>query len=142
MPGDEQPSTVDQLQEAVDAVLVPHGFAAGQVGVSDGRREVVWCAATRELATRFPALLTSQMPAGGWGTMCTDVVLQVSGTHGHWRVSDVSVEGEPLSQLLSSLNRPVLAERAAGVIGSTTDDCLTSLPSLLAELLDGAKPMH
>lgn len=135
----EQPSIVARLQESIYAVLVPRGFAAGGVGVSDGRRQIIWCAAADDFAARFPRLPTSQEPPEGWRTMCTDVVVDLATARGEWRVTDVSLEGDDLDRLLTGLGLTVAAERAAALTGSPAHDCLVQLPQLLLELLDGAR---
>jgi hypothetical protein len=134
----EPSSTVDRLQDAIDAVLVPHGFAAGQVGVADGYRQIIWCAAAVDFAVRFPHLAASQEPPGGRSTMCTDVVVDMAtDDDGSWRVTGVSVEGDTLDQLLTGLGSVAAAERAAALPASPAVDCLEELASLLSELLDG-----
>ena len=135
----EQPSIVARLQERIDAVLVPRGFAAGGVGVSDGRRQILWCAAADDFAKRFPRLPTSQEPPEGWRTMCTDVIVDLATAGDEWRVTDVNVEGDDLDQLLTGLGLTVAAERAAALTGSSAQSCLVPLPQLLLELLDGAR---
>ena len=135
----EQTSIVARLQESIDAVLVPRGFGAGGVGVSDGRRQILWCAAAGDFAARFPGLPASQEPPEGWGTMCTDVVVDLATADGEWRVTDVSLEGDDLDRLLAGLGLTVAAERAAALTGSPAHACLVQLPQLLLELLDGAR---
>ncbi|WP_432510965.1 hypothetical protein [Kineococcus sp. SYSU DK001] len=136
----EQAGIVDQLQEVIDAVLVCRGFATGQAGATEGRREIVWCAAADDFAARFPELPASQEPADGWGTMCTDVVVDLTSVGGQWRLSEVSVEGEPLDRLLAGLDLSASAGRAAALIGATAEDSLALVPPLLIELLDDAGP--
>jgi hypothetical protein len=132
-----QSGTIDRLQDELDTVLVSRGFAAGQVGVAYGHREIVWCAAAGDFAARFPGLPASQEPAEGWGTMCTDVVVRVTSVSGQWRVAMVSVEGDDLDQVFTGLGLTSAASRATALIGATAENCLISSPLLLIELLDG-----
>ncbi|MEZ0492725.1 hypothetical protein AB2L28_10810 [Kineococcus sp. TBRC 1896] len=134
----EQPSTVDRLREGVDAVLVPRGFAAGGVGVCDGRRQILWCAAAADLAARFPGLPSSREPLDGWGTRCTDVVVDLAAAGDEWRVTGVGVEGDDLDVVLAGLGLTVAAGRAAALTGSPAQDCFAPLPRLLLELLEGS----
>ncbi|NAZ80926.1 hypothetical protein GTR02_03740 [Kineococcus sp. R8] len=142
MPQHEESSIVARLQESIDAVLVPRGFAAGGVGVSEGRRQVIWCAVAEDFAARFPGLPASQEPPEGWSTMCTDVVVDMATADGEWCVTKVSLEGKQLSPLLAGLGLSVAAERAAALIGTPAHACLAPLPQLLLELLDGPGPEH
>ena len=138
----EESRIVTRLLESIDAVLVPRGFAAGGGGVSEGQRQIIWCAGAADFAARFAGLPVSREPPGGWSTMCTDVVVDMATAHGEWRVTNVSLEGEHLSPLLARLGLTVAAERAAALIGTPAQDCLTPLPSLLVELLNGAQSEH
>ncbi len=146
-----------RLQESIDAVLVPRGFAAGSAGASRGRRQIIWCAAADGFAARFPALPVSQEPPEGWGGMCTDVVIDLvdvvdvaadtedandDDAGGDWRLSGVNVEGYPLDQLFTDLGLSASAERASALIDSSAHDCLTRLPPLLLELLESSTPQR
>ncbi|WP_432537707.1 hypothetical protein [Kineococcus arenarius] len=134
----EQSRTVDRLRESIDAVLVPRGFAAGQAGVSDGQRQITWCAAADDFAARFPGLPVGQEPPEGWGATCTDVVVDVAIAGGDWCLTGVDVEGHSLERLFAGLGLTATAGRAAALIGSTAHECLASLPPLLIDLLDGS----
>lgn len=126
------------LRRAVDAVLVPHRFAPGQVGADDRRGQLTWCAAADELAERFPWLPPGQERAEGRGAGCADVVVDVVRSDDAWLVSDVRLEGDSLARLLAD-RWPVDAQRAASMVGSPVVDCLVLLPSLLAALLGGPR---
>lgn len=82
VPPHEQPPAITLLRDAVDAVLVPHGFAAGQLGTADWQGHLIWCAAADQFAARFPALPPSHEPADAWGTMCIDFVVDLVLTDG------------------------------------------------------------
>ncbi|WP_432570814.1 hypothetical protein [Kineococcus sp. SYSU DK005] len=148
VPQREESSTVARLQESIDAVLLPRGFAPGSAGASDRHRQIIWCAAADDFAARFPALPVSQEPPQGWASMCTDVVVDlvdvavddddVASAGGDWRLSGVNVEGHPLDRLFAGLGLSATAERAGALMGSSAHECLTRLPPLLLELLEGA----
>ena len=138
-----------RLQESIDAVLIPRGFAPGSAGASDGYRQIIWCAAADDFAARFPALPVSQEPPEGWASMCTDVVVDLvdvavddDDASGDWRLSGVNVEGYPLDRLFAGLGLSATAERAGALIGSSAHECLTWLPPLLLELLEGSTPQR
>ncbi|GAB3270386.1 hypothetical protein GCM10027586_20960 [Kineococcus gypseus] len=155
MPQREESSTVARLQESIDAVLIPRGFAPGSAGASNGRRQIIWCAAADAFAARFPALPVSQEPPEGWAGMCTDVVIDLvdvvdeaadaeddEDASGDWRVTGVNVEGYPLDRLFAGLGLSATAERAGALIGSSAHDSLAWLPPLLLELLEGSTPQR
>ncbi len=144
-----------RLQESIDAVLIPRGFAPGSAGASNGRRQIIWCAAADAFAARFPALPVSQEPPEGWAGMCTDVVIDLvdvvdeaadaeddEDASGDWRVTGVNVEGYPLDRLFAGLGLSATAERAGALIGSSANDSLASLTPLLLELLEGSTPQR
>ena len=139
MPALQQPPFITQLQDGVDAVLLPRGFAPGQVGTADEQGQVIWCAAADEFAACFPRLPTSREPADGWRTSRTDLVVDLAVTDGGWCVSSVDQEGQHLEQVLADLGFSAAARRATALLGSPAQERLTSLPSLLTTLLDGPR---
>ncbi|WP_298989776.1 hypothetical protein [uncultured Pseudokineococcus sp.] len=138
MPAPDDVSSITRLQVGVDAVLVPRGFAAGQGGAGDERAQVIWCAAAGDLAARFPGLPTSREPAGGWTTMCTDLVVELALAAGDWCLAGVSLEGHDLDQVLAGLGLADAARRAADLLGAPAPACLRPLTPLLTTLLDEA----
>ncbi|MEJ5868004.1 hypothetical protein WDV85_09665 [Pseudokineococcus sp. 5B2Z-1] len=139
MPAPDDVSSITWLQVGVDGVLVPRGFAAGQGGgAGDERAQVIWCAAASDLATRFPGLPTSSEPAGGWTTMCTDLVVDLALAAGDWCLAGVSLEGHDLDQVLADMGLVDAAQRADDLLGSPAPKCLRPLTPLLTTLLDEA----
>jgi len=133
--GPEDPS-LERLRTGVDAVLVPRGFAPGQVGVGDDRGQMIWCAAADRLAARHPALPTSREPEEGWSTGCIDVVLDVAVVDGHWLLTGAVLEEHRLDQALAHVGLAGAAQEAAALVGAPAGDCASSLPALLSDLLD------
>ena len=69
---------LDLVTEILDPVLVPLGFAPGQVGVSGGRGQVIFCRGEADSADDG----------------CLDLVLDVEATP-DWHVADVRYWGFP-----------------------------------------------
>ncbi|ROP42899.1 hypothetical protein [Pseudokineococcus lusitanus] len=134
------PPSLERLRAGVDAVLVPRGFAPGQVGSDDRSGQMIWCAAADELAARFPALPTSREPEEGWSTRCTDVVLDVAVVDGHWLLTGVDLEEHRLDRALAHVGLSGPAREAAALVGSPVGDSASSLPALLTRLLDASTP--
>ena len=78
------------VSAALDPVLVPEGFAAGQCGDT----QAIYCAGHDELSDRFPALPQSNAQVRGRGC-CIDLVVDLAGDGVH-----VSLEGLPLTETL------------------------------------------
>ncbi|MFC3688193.1 hypothetical protein [Aquipuribacter hungaricus] len=133
---DEDPAPVAALRAAVDAVLVPRGFAAGQGGADGTEGQIVWCAAADELAARAPALPTSREPPDGWRGRCTDLVVDLAVADGSWCITGVSLEGQHLDRVLVDLGQTAPALRAAALAGPPVREGIVALPSLLMTLLD------
>ena len=72
-PGAERSNrALDLVTQILDQVLVPLGFAPGQVGTSGGRGQVIFCRGEVECADDG----------------CADLVLDVEATP-HWHIADV-----------------------------------------------------
>lgn len=138
----EDSADVLRLRDAIDPVLLPHGFASGQLGSDGTRAQLIWCAVADDFASRFPTLPPSREPAEGWGTMCTDVVVDASLNDGTWCIAGVQLEADDLGDVLRQVGSPE-APRAVALVGTPIMECLNVLPPLLAELLrgvDGGRP--
>jgi hypothetical protein len=83
----------------LDPVLVPLGFAPGQVGVSGGRGQVIFCQGEMDSAE------------GG----CVDLVVQVEATP-DWKITDVRYWGFPSDRWHLDFDRDAhLAKQLAGL---------------------------
>lgn len=121
--------------EVLDPVLVPHGFAPGQPGVSPGSAGAVFCAAEQHVRSFLPGLVEPDAPDQDRG--CTDVnVHATTGPRG--RLTDVDVDGADLPDLLLRLHRPGHAARAERLSSLPLPDGLPELADLLGVLLDAA----
>ena len=113
---------------ALDPVLVPEGFAAGQCG----NDQAIYCGGHDELSDRFPALPQSNAQARGLGC-CIDLVVD--------RVDkglQVSLEGLALTDTLHAI---ALDEDAAAVkrlAGAPPDMALRVLADILPRLFRAA----
>ncbi|HMO11511.1 MAG TPA: hypothetical protein PKB06_08430, partial [Actinotalea sp.] len=97
---------------ALNPVLEPRGFAAGQVG-SGERVSVVFCADARALAARFGPLAGEPRPEPG---RCADVVVTVGfAPDGTCYLDEVHLEGAGLDALLRAVDRHDLAPEGAGL---------------------------
>lgn len=116
------------VSAALDPVLVPHGFMAGQCGDI----QAIYCAGHDDFSDHFPALPQSNAQARGLGC-CIDLVLD--------RVDhDLSVTFEGLA-LTDTLHALRLHDDAAVVdhLGDAPlDDALQALGEILGRLLRAA----
>lgn len=71
-------SAIDRVAEALDPVLAPLGFAAGQAGGSDGRGQVIFCRGDMSSSDG----------------VCVDLVIDLE-ANPDWRISDVRYWGYP-----------------------------------------------
>lgn len=103
------PELVTQL---LDPVLVPLGFAPGQVGLDGANGQVIFC----------------RGEAGSADGGCVDLVVEVEATP-EWRISDVRYWGFPSDRWHLAFDRGSLADQVAGLA--------RSLPQQLAEDANG-----
>ncbi len=66
--------------------------------------------------------------------MCIDLVVDVALDQATWTVSGVRLEADDLADVLRQQDSDS-AHLAAALLGAPIADCLTPLPSLLADLL-------
>ncbi len=71
-------SALDRVAEALDPVLAPFGFAAGQAGGAEGRGQVIFC----------------RGDIGSSDGACVDLVVNLEATP-DWRITDVRYWGYP-----------------------------------------------
>ena len=89
----------DLVTETLDPVLVPLGFAPGQVGVAGERGQVIFCRGEIDSAD------------GG----CVDLVVEVEATP-DWQITDVRYWGFPSDRWHLDFDRGVrLADQLAGL---------------------------
>jgi hypothetical protein len=87
------------VTEVLDLVLVPLGFAPGQVGVVEARGQVIFCRGDIDSAD------------GG----CVDLVVEVEATP-DWQITDVRYWGFPNERWHLDFDRGVhLADQLAGL---------------------------
>jgi hypothetical protein len=99
----------DLVAQLLDPVLVPLGFAPGQVGVDGSSGQVIFC----------------RGEAGSTDGGCVDLVVDVE-ARPEWRITDVRYWGFPSDRWHLAFDREAaLADQAAGLA--------RSLPQQLAE---------
>ena len=87
------------VTEALDRVLVPLGFAPGQIGVDAGRGQVIFC----------------RDDIGSTDGGCVDLVMDVEAAP-DWRITDVRYWGFPSDRWHLSFDREGrLADQLAGL---------------------------
>jgi hypothetical protein len=121
---------------ALDPVLVPHGFAPGQVATTATDTGVTFCMAWLAFRERFGGL------SGGRGDdpepwWCADVVVEVRGG----RLDEVRIDGHGLGDLLRAVGRDDLAPEAAGLDLPTDLAAASKAAVLVAVLADGDAPL-
>ena len=121
---------------ALDPVLVPRGFAAGQIGTWATGAGVTFCTPYRAFRERFGAL--RDVPADDaepW--WCTDVVVDVRGG----RLDEARLDGCGLEDLLRAVGRDDLAPEAVGLDLPTDLAAAPNVGVLVAVLRDGDAPL-
>ena len=122
-----------RICDALDPVLTPHGFQAGQVGI--GRDvEVTFCSAAHEFSARFPHLVSwmdLSHPAA-----CVDLTVYADARPS--RLTRVWLEGRELEDVA----REVRQQAASGLdgVGLPIEDGLEQLGSTVVSLLLGGSP--
>ena len=116
------------VSAALDPVLVPEGFAAGQCGDT----QAIYCAGHDELSDRFPALPQSNAQVRGRGC-CIDLVVDLAGDGVH-----VSVEGLPLTETLLAVRLCDDAAVAATFRDAPLGVALPALAEILPRLFRAA----
>lgn len=105
--GGPDPATQSLVQESLDPVLVPLGFAPGQVGGEGKRGQAIFCRGE------------AGSPDGG----CVDLVLDLVASP-EWRVSDVRYWGFPSDRWHLDFDRDAL-------LGDQLRGLATTLPDQL-----------
>ena len=118
------------VSAALDPVMLPAGFAAGQ----GGDLQVIFCAAHDEFSDRFPALPQANEQDRGRGC-CIDLVIEDQGSQG----LRLDLEGHSLTQTLRAAHLHDEAAVVADVAGSPLDTVLAVLAHALATLF-GSRP--
>ena len=98
-PSQPGPAGPGAVTEALDPVLVPLGFAPGQVGVDGGGGQVIFCRGF----------------IGSTDGGCVDLVVEVEAVP-EWRITDVRYWGVPSDRWHLSFDRDErLADQLAGL---------------------------
>lgn len=127
------------VSAALDPVLVPAGFAAGQYGDhGDGGEDrptgsqVIFCAAHDELSDLHPWLPQADSQERGVGA-CVDLVVDIDDQS---RVEFIHLEGLSLEETLRRVGRPADADALARVDGQAVEDALPVVASVLKRLFE------
>jgi hypothetical protein len=97
---------LDLVAATLDPVLVPMGFAAGQIGASATQGQVIFCRG-----------LTDSVDGG-----CVDLVLDLEATPG-WRITDVRYGGFPSDRWhLTVPNDPHLEGQLATLVRTLAEE--------------------
>lgn len=123
--------TVDfasSVSRALDPVLVPLGFAAGQCG----HDQAIFCGDFDGLSDRFPGLPQSSAQQRGLGC-CIDLVVDRADPG-----LDVHLEGTPLPAALRALGLHDGAAVADGLARAPLDEALERLADVLPRLFGAA----
>jgi hypothetical protein len=127
------------LVDAIDPVLVGSPFQPGQTGEPATDEEpgwtprpgasVIWCGPYDEVVATFPHLDRPDVePEPIW---CYDLTVEIDGAG---RLSDVSLEFEPLPTAFLSMGRVDDARAAAALLGRPAADVVPELVTLLARI--------
>ncbi|MCV2394877.1 hypothetical protein OEB99_11200 [Actinotalea sp. M2MS4P-6] len=105
------------VRRVLDPVLVPRGFAAGQVGRSGREVEITFCAPARVIRDRFGGLAVRAADGPEpepWE--CHDLVVVVGlEADGAAYLDQVRLDSQGLDRLLRSVDRDDLAPEAVGL---------------------------
>jgi hypothetical protein len=123
------------VSAALDPVLVPAGFQAGQYGEGgvdlDRDTQVVFCAAADDFSARYPTLpqANQQGPDGG----CVDLVIEVQadGTLIRLDLEETSIE-----RTLRHVGLMTVAEDVARVDGCPLDESIPVIEAALRRLFN------
>ncbi len=118
------------VSAALDPVLVPEGFAAGQCGGS----QAIYCAGHDELSDRFPALPQSNAQVRGLGG-CIDLVVAYD-DYG----LQVRLKGMALTDTLHALQLDDDAAAVERLASAPLDAALRALADILPRLFRAAVP--
>jgi hypothetical protein len=118
---------------ALDPVLVPAGFAAGQHGHSDGSGSVIFCAGYDEFSDRYPTLPQANGQSRGMGA-CVDLTIDYDANG----LVEIDLEGISVPDTLREVGRPGDADAADQAVNQPVDAALASLASVLTRLFDGS----
>jgi hypothetical protein len=123
------------VSEALDPVLVPAGFAAGQYGDEGveprAGRQVIFCAAHDKLSDRYPRLPQANAQEREVGA-CIDLVIEVDRDD---RISFVDLEGPSLEETLRDVGQVADAQAVAAVVGGALADGLPVIEAALRRML-------
>jgi hypothetical protein len=125
------------VSAALDPVLVPAGFAAGQYGDygkgGDDRytgSQIIFCAAHDEISDLHPWLPQANSQERGVGA-CVDLVVDINDRS---RVEFIDLEGLSLEETLRRVGRAADADALARVDGQAFDDALPVVTAVLTRL--------
>lgn len=116
-----------RLAAALDRVLVPVGFQAGQGGPDDG--QVIWCGGHDELSEACPRL-PQAFQQSSTGT-CIDLVVDISGDG---TLLALSLEALSVADTLCRLGLEDDADAVSALAGRPVGEALPALPDALGHL--------
>lgn len=121
------PSPTDAVITALEPMLVPAGFTAGQGG-SEGVGQVIFCAAHDEFSERYPWLPQADAHERGLGG-CVDLIVDVD--------RDGILRGADLEELTleETLRRVGGAPAPAPLVGQPLDVALPRVAAVVQRLL-------
>ena len=117
-----------ELSAALDPVLVPVGFAAGQFGGT----QAIFCAEHDTFSDRFPHLPPANEQERGAGC-CVDVDVDVDAADR----MEVQVEGWPLAEVVHAAGLGHRARRRAAALTTASPASFAELADLLAAVFRG-----
>ena len=127
------------VSAALDPVLMPAGFAAGQYGdhvEGDEDRptgsQVIFCAGHDEISDLHPWLPQANSQERGVGA-CVDLVVDINDQS---RVEFIHLEGLSLEETLRRVGRAADADAVARVDGQAIDSALPVIASALKRLFE------
>jgi len=119
----------DVICGALDPVLVPAGFAAGQGGRHDSAGQVIYCAGHDDFSERHPAL-----PQAGDqqynDSPCTDLVVEYDGDH----IMKLDLEGIAVRDTLRAIGRQADADAVERALKQPVEPALSVLGPVLRRL--------
>lgn len=126
---------------ALNPVLVPAGFQAGQYGEGgddlDRDTQVIFCAAADKFSARYPTL--PQADQQGAGGACVDLVIEVQADGMLLRLD---LEGTSIESTLRHVGLVTEAEDVSRVKGRPLDESIPVIEAALRRLFDATRDVQ
>ena len=122
------------VSEALDPVLVPRGFAAGQYGEGT-EGQVVFCAPFDDFSERYPHLPQSHRQQRGTGA-CVDLVIDVDRDRG---ISSTDLKAYPIDETLRDLGLPAEAGALRAALAGPLESQLDGVGLALRMLFESGR---